>query len=337
MSQLPPLAAIREADAGVSLETVLASKDPVVVRGLVADWPLAEAAKTSDVAAARYLRQFANDALPAIATVAPPTVAGRIFYNDDFSGFNFRHERIPMTVALDTLLKYRDAAEAPLIYLGATTIETYFPGFEAENAVGLDVPDPLASIWIGNRSVVPAHQDLPSNLACVAAGRRRFTLFPPGQLKNLYIGPLDITPAGQPISLVDLSAPDMQRFPRFAEAWQHACVAELGPGDAVFIPSMWWHHIEALEPFNVLVNYWWRDEPAWMDAPVNALMYAILAVRDLPEEQRETWREVFRHYVFEPDETTAGHIPEHARRVLGPLDDELARQVRARLAQRICR
>src|SRR3546814_18893261 len=100
--------------------------------------------------------------------------------------------------------------------------------------------DPLASVWIGNRSRIPAHQDLPDNLACVAVGRRRVTLFPPDQLANLYIGPLDFTPAGQAISLVDFAAPDLARFPRFAEALRHAQVAELGPGDAVFIPRMWW-------------------------------------------------------------------------------------------------
>jgi hypothetical protein len=32
---------------------------------------------------------------------------------------------------------------------------------------------------------------------------------------------------------------------------------ELVPGDALFIPRDWYHHVEALERFNVLVNYWW--------------------------------------------------------------------------------
>ena len=139
------------------------------------------------------------------------------------------------------------------------------------------------------------------------------------------------------MSLVDFAHPDLVRFPRFAEAMRHARVAELGPGDAVFIPSMWWHHVEALEPFNVLVNYWWREAPAWMDTPMNTLMYALMTLRDLPPEERRTWQEVFRHYVFEPGEDTAGHIPEHARRVLSPLDEDRARDLRARLLQRLNR
>ena len=93
---------------------------------------------------------------------------------------------------------------------------------------------------------------------------------------------------------------------------------------------MWWHHIEALDSFNVLVNYWWRQSPDYMDSPMNALMLAIMSVRDLPPEQRAAWQDVFRHYVFEADEDTAAHIPETARRVLAPLDAEAARASCAR-------
>ena len=313
------------------------STTPVVLRGLVEAWPLVRAARASAEDAVAYLQRFDSGAMPAVATVAPPEAKGRIFYDDDLQGFNFRHERIPLAVALKTLLKYLHDDGAPTIYLGATTIDTYLPGLRAENDLDLGDHDALASIWIGNRSRIPAHQDLPDNLACVAAGRRRFTLFPPDQLANLYIGPLDFTPAGQAVSLVDFAAPDLARFPRFAEALAHAQVAELGPGDAVFIPSMWWHHIEALDGFNVLVNYWWRQSPAWMDTPMNALMLAIMTVRELPPEQRAIWQDVFRHYVFEPGEATTDHIPEAARRVLAPLDETGARALRARLLQRLNR
>lgn len=336
LQSMPSPSEIREAEAGMALDDILASGEPLVVRGLVAGWPLAEAARRSNDAAAAYLKGFANDCLPATVTVAPSDTAGRIFYNADFTGFNFRRESIPLSVVLDTLIKYRDDPGAPMIYLGATTIETYLPGFRSGNDVALSPRDPLASIWIGNRSRVPTHQDLPANLACVAAGRRRFTLFPPDQLANLYIGPLDFTPAGQPVSLVDPTAPDLACFPKFAEAWRHARVAELATGDALFIPSMWWHHIEALDAFNVLVNYWWRAAPAYMEAPVNALMLAILCLRDLPAHERATWQEVFRHYVFDFDaEGVSGHIPEHARHVLGPLDATRADNLRATLMRRL--
>ncbi len=178
---------------------------------------------------------------------------------------------------------------------------------------------------------------MPDNLACVAAGRRRFTLFPPEQIGNLYIGPIDFTPAGQAISLVDVTAPDLARFPRFAAALEAAQVVELEPGDALFIPSLWWHHVEGLEAFNVLVNYWWRGPSAWQESPMSALMLAVISLRGLPAHERAAWQALFQHYVFGDGETCVAHIPEHARRILGPLDAQRIGEVRERLRQRLGR
>jgi hypothetical protein len=228
-------------------------------------------------------------------------------------------------------------AQARSIYVGSTTIDAALPGFREHNDVDLGARNALASIWIGNRARIAAHHDLPDNLACVVAGHRRFTLFPPEQLANLYVGPLDLTPAGQAISLVDFAKPDYTRFPRFAQAERAARVAELAPGDAIFIPSMWWHHIESLDPLNVLVNYWWRQSPAYMDAPIGALMLTIMTVRDLPPAQRSAWQNLFRHYVFDADANTTAHIPENSRHSLGPLSDEVVRDMRARLIARLNR
>ncbi len=324
--------------AGVLPEDVLCSTEPVLLRGLADHWPMVQAARRSDQEAVAYLRGFEREgAPPIVATVAEPSIEGRFFYSDDFTGFNFHREKASLGATLDALLGYAQRPDPPAVYIGSTTIDTWLPGFRDVNDLAFGGRSPLASIWIGNRSRICAHQDLPENIACVVAGRRRVTLFPPEQLSNLYVGPLDHTPAGQAVSLVDLANPDLASFPRFAEALAHARVAELGPGDAVFIPSMWWHHIEALDTFNVLVNYWWRNVPAWMDTPMNALMLAIMTIRDLPPSQRATWAETFRHYVFEAGESTVAHIPEVARGLLAPMDEGMARSLRARLLQRINR
>jgi hypothetical protein len=315
---------------------VLQGSEPVVLRGLVASWPVARAGLESGQAALAYVRRFYRDAT-VNAMLGAPNIEGRFFYTDDFAGFNFRSVRIKLDTVLDEIARHESVESPPAIYVGSTTIDTCLPGFRAENDLNFGSIQPLASIWLGNRSRIAAHFDLPDNIACVVAGRRRFTLFPPEQLSNLYVGPLDLTPAGQAISLVDFARPDFERFPKFAEALQHAQVAELGPGDALFIPSMWWHHIEALETFNVLVNYWWRRSPAWMDSPMNALMLAIMTMRDLPADQRKAWQKHFEHYVFEADAQTAAHIPEKARRTLSPLDADRARELRARLLQNLNR
>ncbi|GHC02766.1 cupin-like domain-containing protein [Thermomonas carbonis] len=319
-------------------DAVLGADRPVVLRGVAAHWPMVSAARGSMEEAVACLRRHARaDAPPVVATTGAPEIGGRVFYNETFDGFNFRQENVPLGVVLDTLLKYAAHAAPPMIYVASTSIDTWLPGLRTHNDLDLGGRDALASIWIGNRTRIAAHQDVPNNIACVVAGRRRVTLFPPSQLQNLYIGPLDFNPAGQAISLVDFAAPDLDRFPRFAEAMRHAQVAELEPGDAVFIPSLWWHHMEGLDAFNVLVNYWWRDAPGWMDTPMNVLMYALMTLRDLPAHERAEWQEVFRHYVFEADADTAAHIPEPARRVLSPLDEHRARDLRARLLKRINR
>jgi hypothetical protein len=95
--------------------------------------------------------------------------------------------------------------------------------------------------------------------------------------------------------------------------------------------------VEALAPFNVLVNYWWRQSPDWMDTPTNALMLALLTMRELPDEQRRAWREIFRHYIFEPDADSLAHIPPAARHALAPLSEDGARALRGQLLRRINR
>ena len=285
--QVRELSGLRPSDLGPE---ILASTEPLLLRGLVDDWPMVQAARSSQQAADAYLRRFYRDATVG-AMLGAPEIEGRYFYNEDLSGVNFYPVRVRLDTVLAELEKHRGTEPPPSIYVGSTTIDTCLPGFRAENDVDLGARNALASIWIGNRTRIAAHYDLPDNLACVAAGQRRFTLFPPKQLENLYVGPLDFTPAGQAISLVDFARPDYGKYPRFAEALAHAQVAEMAPGDALFIPSMWWHHVEALDRFNVLVNYWWRQSPDYMDTPTNALMHALMTVRDLPPEQRKAWVE----------------------------------------------
>ncbi|KFI08787.1 cupin-like domain-containing protein [Massilia sp. BSC265] len=336
---LPEPAPIRALDGGaqgVLSDALLASTEPVVLRGLASSWPMVAKARASQQEAGAYLRRFYRGE-QVLAFLGAPEMEGRYFYNERLDGFNYATVKAPLDQVLQKLEEHKDDVRPPSAYVGSTMIDHYLPGFRAENDLDLGGRDSLVSIWIGNRSRIAAHHDVPDNIAVVAAGRRRFTLFPPEQVSNLYIGPLDFTPAGQAISLVDFAKPDLQRFPRFAQAMQHAQAAELGPGDAIFIPSMWWHHIEALEPFNVLVNYWWRQSPPHMDSPISALMLALLTLRELPSAQRSAWQELFRHYVFESDGGEAAHIPPHARRMLAPLDADGARALRIQLLNRLNR
>lgn len=317
-------------------DDILKSTQPLILRGLVKSWPMVQAGLESAAKGQAYLHQFYRG-MPVVAMLGGPEIDGRFFYNDDLSNVNYFPIRVTLDKVLAELQDHQNDEQPPAIYVGSTTVESYLPGFRAENDIDLGGRDALMSIWIGNHSRIAAHYDLPDNIACVAAGHRRFTLFPPEQLRNLYIGPLDFTPAGQSISLVDFAKPDFERFPKFAEALRHAQVAEMGPGDALFLPAMWWHHVEALDSFNVLINYWWRQSPEYMDTPTNALMLAMMSIRDLPPEQRVAWQELFRHYVFETDANSFAHIPPNARGVLAPMNEDSARVVRAQLLQKMNR
>lgn len=314
---------------------MLASSEPLVLRGLAEHWPIVAMGQRSITEADSYLRSFYNQQ-PVTAYIAEPEAEGRIFYNEDMSGFGFQSVSANLEEILDKLL-LEGSRQQRTYYVGSTLLDNWLPGFREHNDILIEGANPLASIWIGNQCRIAAHYDFPDNIACVVAGRRRFTLFPPEQVKNLYVGPLDLTPSGQAISLVDFARPDLTRFPRFEQAMDASLSAELGPGDALFIPSLWWHHVESLADYNILVNYWWRRTPAYLGTPANVLQHALLSIRGLPTEQRKAWQALFNHYIFEADENTHAHIPESARGCLAPIEEHAARQLRAQLLNKLNR
>lgn len=312
---------------------VFESDVPIVLEGLVAEWPAVKACSQSLASAATYLSGFWSEK-PVTVTAGQPEIKGRFFYDEDCTGFNFVRGGAPLPLVFQKLSEQPDDESAQSIYVGCASLEQWFPGFRLHNDLTVPRDDVAVNAWLGNRSRISAHFDFPDNIACVVSGRRRFTLFPPDQVANLYIGPLDVTPAGQAISLVDFADPDYDRFPRFEKALQASITCELEPGDAIFIPSMWWHHVESLSTFNMLVNYWWCSTPEVMGAPLDAIMHAILSIREMPRSQRDKWKALFDHYVFSADETTYAHIPEAGRGCLAPLDDAAARKLRRYLASR---
>ncbi len=323
-----PAVAEREAADAAALDRLLqGAREPFVIRGLVAHWPLVQAGLVSPRAAREYLLARARP-VPFTVSLGMPGADGRLFY-DAAMQMNFREARGKLADIFGGIDANADHADAPAIYLGSIDVPTHFDGVERDNTVDLGARNATVSLWIGTKTRIAAHNDFPDNLACCAAGRRRFTLFPPEQFANLYLGPIDNTPAGRAISMVDFQAPDFAAHPRFAEALGAAQMAVLEPGDALFIPSMWWHHVEGLAPFNILMNYWWRDTPRWLGQPQDALNHAILSIRDLPAEDKAIWRALFDHYVFESGPDVTDHIPAGGHGVLAPLTAEAAGRLRS--------
>ena len=301
---------------------------PVVMRGLAADWPGVAAARQSDQALADYLLSF-RPRRPVTGIMAPPESGGRFFYDDALTGLNFTRHQGDLGAFLRELLRAAAEPGPNAMAVQSEPIPELLPGFVEANPMPL-APGVVPRIWLGNRIRVAPHYDLMENIGVCLAGRRRFTLFPPEQLPNLYPGPFELTPAGTPVSMVDPLAPDVERYPRYAEAWSHALQAELAPGDAIYLPFAWWHGVEALEPVSVLVNYWWSEEPEGSGGQYDALLHAMLAYRHLPAPARAAWRTMFDHYIF-GEADPAAHLPAHAKGILGPASPRLFAQMREML------
>ena len=285
---------------------------PTIFKGLVANWPAVERAKRSPIELIEYLK--ACDIGKAVETFRQaPGKDGKYFYDEDPRGFNFQRASIPMKITLDRLSVLTGDSQAEPIYIQSAPLDDYMPRFKVENP--LTVPGNAPRIWIGNRSVTQTHFDINYNLVCMVSGRKRFVMFPPDQTKNLYMGPLEATVSGVPASMVSLEKPDFDRYPLFAEAIKAATLAELEPGDGLFIPYMWWHHVSSTGDFNVQVNYWWNTAGAEMGAPMQVLMLAMLGLRDLPADQTAAWKAMFDHLVFSGE--MSGHLAPEVRGILG--------------------
>jgi hypothetical protein len=240
---------------------ILSSEQPAVLRDIARDWPLVKAACRDAHEAMALLECAANARLTGVLRTDPEE-EGRFHYSKNVPSFNFIRGQGNVAGILAGLREQENSYRPTAIAAQGMLAERYFPGF-AETHPMLWVPlEAEPRIWIGNAAKVATHNDPTENVAVVAAGRRRFTLFPPSAEADLYMGPHHPTPAGARISMAHVTAPDFDRFPRFASALAVAQEAELLPGDAIFIPRDWFHHVESLERFNVLVNYWWDANKA---------------------------------------------------------------------------
>jgi len=269
----------RDLDPADFYSEVASRYRPAILRGFVRHWPAVRKALHSPESLCQYLLGHANEH-EVDAVMTPPAERGRLFYKPDMKSFNFARNKVPVARVIEQLARYSQFDAPPSVAIQSALIEDCMPGYAAENVAPALAPSVRPRLWLGNSIVTPAHFDESSNLACVVSGQRRFTLFPPQQVDNLYLGPLDFAPTPTPISMVDFSAPDFERHPRFREALRHALVADLLPGDALYLPTRWWHHVQSTGVLNMMVNYWWQsDQPAPdAGATFDALVAALKAI-----------------------------------------------------------
>ena len=311
------------------------AQHPIVIRGFAERWPLVEAAKNAPQAFVNYLKRFYTGKKASIL-LGHPDIKGRFFYNDDMTGVNYIKGDERLDLYLDRLIDLMSKEVYPAASIQNILPSYILPGLINENSSDF-FPDVEPRLWLGNQTTVSAHYDGSDNVACVIAGRRRFILFPPDQVANLYPGSLNLTPAGAPVSLVNLHDPDFDRYPRFKTALETACSAELYPGDAIFIPLLWWHHVDSLEKINGLMNYWWNGSAIkeTVPTPLDSLNIALLAMKNLTPLQRNAWRAMFDHYLFKQGVDPVSYIPEHCQYAIGKLTPDIERALKDQIIEKL--
>jgi len=100
----------------------------------------------------------------------------------------------------------------------------------------------------------PLHRDLAENIFVQIAGRKRFFLYPPSYAPWLYSNPF--RSALPNYSRFDPEKPDYDRFP-LGRAVRPIEVI-LQAGDALYLPSRWWHQVRSLD-VSTSFNFWWAD------------------------------------------------------------------------------
>ncbi len=283
--------------------------EPVLLKGLVGHWAAVQAGRAGALGICDYLGRF-DRGVEVMATKTRAASRGVMGYNDSLTDFGFVKARMGLAEFMSHLAAFLPVEGAPSIAAQCAKVSDVIPGFLDENPL-LALPGVVPNFWLGNALTVPVHHDHPYNLACVAAGRRRFTLFAPQQVGNLYIGPLEHTPSGAPISVVHPRPPDLERYPRYREALASALVAELEPGDAGELFTRHGARVVALDMVILLIN---SGGPvggtALCPAPAAALVQAIQVLNALPPAQRDAWAAMFEHYVVQREQEPAAHIPE---------------------------
>lgn len=134
-------------------------------------------------------------------------------------------------------------------------------------------------LWMGPMNTVsPLHFDPLDNLLMQVVGWKRVLLFPPDDQsdgteeddENNNGFPTRRNVSNEPswhyagingnqynTSAVDVENPDHSEYPNFKELAPTPYECILGPGDGLYIPKKWWHHVRSLE-MSVSANVWWR-------------------------------------------------------------------------------
>jgi hypothetical protein len=110
-------------------------------------------------------------------------------------------------------------------------------------------------LWFGaGGTCSPLHRDWPENLFGQVLGHKRVIMVHRKETPRVYRRPFW---SGVPnFSRLDAEHPDYDRFPRFRDVSR--LEFEVGPGDVLYIPRMWWHQVRSLDT-SASINFWFAN------------------------------------------------------------------------------
>lgn len=156
--------------------------------------------------------------------------------------------RVKSPTEFDTVVDYVKAirGESPAAYsigvpLAQEAWDYFVPPFLDRDA--FETPQLWMGAAKGEEPVTALHRDCLTGFLCHLYGRKKFLLYSPDQAELVY--PVKRFNGYQRCRVAP-SAPDLQRFPRFAEARPIEVVLE--PGDVLVNPVGWFHEVYALDP-----------------------------------------------------------------------------------------
>lgn len=109
--------------------------------------------------------------------------------------------------------------------------------------------DQFSSLWLGSRTRSGLHYDILDNFLIQVHGKKEVIVVAPGAPRDFYNFPEDMTK-----SRVDPLDLDLKQFPRFANTT--LLEGNLEPGDALYLPQGWWHHLYA-PATSISINCWY--------------------------------------------------------------------------------